>query len=52
LNGISKVIQIGSLAKKSAWDNPSVNRVYNDQGVSPTLNTCGGGGQIAADCCV
>ena len=41
---MNRVIQIGSATNKTAWDNPSCNRVYDKMGISPTLNTCGGGG--------
>lgn len=29
----------------SGWDNPSVGRVYDQKGLSPTLNSCTGGGR-------
>lgn len=38
-----EVVQIGNVSKPSAWDNPSVGRVYDTDGISPTINTAGGG---------
>ena len=40
---IMKVNQIGNLSERKR-DNPSQNRVYDDNGLAPTLNCCGGGG--------
>lgn len=39
-----KVIQIGNIVSTGNWDNPQIGRVYDSDGCSPTLNTCGGGG--------
>lgn len=40
-----KIIQVGNLRKgTSTFDNPQVGRVYSVEGLSPTLNTCQGGG--------
>lgn len=40
-------MQIGNIMKgASGWDNPSVGRVYDRKGLSPTLNSCTGGGRI------
>ena len=37
-------MQIGNIMKgASGWDNPSVGRVYDQKGLSPTLNSCTGG---------
>lgn len=41
---INEVKQIGNYETNSAWDNPQTGRVYAVEGLSPTLNTCGGGG--------
>lgn len=39
------VKQVGNIsASTGAWNNPQVGRVYDPNGCSPTLNTCGGGG--------
>lgn len=36
--------QIGNIsANTGSWDNPQNGRIYSTSGVSPTLNTCGGG---------
>ena len=40
---MEKIVQIGSIAN-GPWENPSVGRVYDQEGLSPTLNS-GGGGQ-------
>lgn len=38
------VKQIGTISKcEGNWKNPQVGRIYNADGCSPTLNTCGGG---------
>lgn len=39
-----KVRQIGNLVNTSKFKNPQRGRVYDPDGISPTLNTCGGGG--------
>ena len=37
--------QIGNIMQgMSAWDNPSVGRVYDKKYLAPTINTCSGGG--------
>lgn len=38
-----EVKQIGNYETNSTWDNPQTGRVYAVDGLSPTLNTCGGG---------
>ena len=38
-----KVIQLGNIVSTGNWDNPQIGRVYDSDGCSPTLNTCGGG---------
>lgn len=46
LNQDKKTMQIGNIMKgASGWDNPSVGRVYDQKGLSPTLNSCTGGGR-------
>lgn len=41
-----EIIQIGNIMKGvSAWDNPSVGRVYDKRGLAPTLNSSAGGGK-------
>lgn len=38
-----KTKQIGNvMADMSAWNNPSVGRVYDKEGLCPTINTCEG----------
>lgn len=37
------IIQVGNI-KESTWGNPQVGRIYSSEGISPTLNTCSGGG--------
>ena len=38
-----KVIQIGNHVEPKGFSNPQCGRVYSTLGVSPTVNTCGGG---------
>ena len=39
------VMQIGNIIENHGnWDNPQRGRIYNSNGISPALNTCGGGG--------
>ena len=38
-----KVIQIGNHVEPKGFSNPQRGRVYSTLGVSPTVNTCGGG---------
>lgn len=40
---MNEVKQIGNYETESTWDNPQTGRVYSADGISPTLNTCGGG---------
>ena len=38
--------QIGNvMSDMSAWNNPSVGRVYDKRYLAPTINTCSGGGK-------
>jgi DNA (cytosine-5)-methyltransferase 1 len=39
---MNEVKQIGNY-ETGTWDNPQTGRVYSSDGLSPTLNTCGGG---------
>ena len=40
----NNVKQIGNIANSnSSWSNPQTGRIYSAEGISPTLNTCGGG---------
>lgn len=46
---IKEIRQLGNVMDNmSAWNNPSVGRVYDKQGLAPTINTCSGGGQATA----
>ena len=38
-----KVIQVGNHIEPKGFSNPQCGRVYSTLGVSPTVNTCGGG---------
>lgn len=40
---MSKIIQIGNIFTRASFSNPTVGRVYSVDGLSPTLNTNGGG---------
>lgn len=43
---IKEIRQLGNVMDNmSAWNNPSVGRVYDKQGLAPTINTCSGGGK-------
>lgn len=40
----NNVKQIGNISEgNSSWSNPQTGRIYSAEGISPTLNTCGGG---------
>lgn len=39
----AKVMQVGNLRQGNGWDNPQCGRVYDTNGISPTLNTMQGG---------
>ena len=40
----NNVKQIGNISEgNSSWGNPQTGRIYSVEGISPTLNTCGGG---------
>lgn len=38
-----RCIQLGNIAVGKSWDNPQSGRIYSADGITPTLNTCGGG---------
>lgn len=40
---VAKVMQVGNLIQGNGWDNPQCGRVYDTNGLSPTLNTMQGG---------
>ena len=39
-----KIIQVGNIVKTGQFDNPQRGRIYDPDGLAPTLNTCSGGG--------
>ena len=40
----NSVKQIGNISNSNfSWSNPQTGRIYSPDGISPTLNTCGGG---------
>ena len=41
-----RCIQLGNIAVGKSWDNPQSGRIYSVDGLAPTLNTCGGGGNL------
>lgn len=38
-----EVKQIGNISDSSSWENPQTGRIYDSNGISPTINTCQGG---------
>ena len=38
-----KINQIGNIAEEKSFSNPQTGRIYSNNGICPTLNTCGGG---------
>ena len=38
------VIELFNIVTTGNWDSPQRGRIYSSEGVSPALNTCGGGG--------
>lgn len=38
------VKQVGNIVNTGNWDNPQRGRIYSAEGISPSLNCCGGGG--------
>ena len=39
-----KILQVGNIVKIGQFDNPQRGRIYDPDGLAPTLNTCSGGG--------
>lgn len=39
-----KIIQVRNIVNTGNWDNPQRGRIYSPSGISPALNTVGGGG--------
>ena len=39
----NKVIQLGNIVDERNFHNPQTGRIYDIEGIAPTLNTCGGG---------
>ncbi|WP_405341619.1 DNA cytosine methyltransferase [Fibrobacter sp.] len=39
-----KILQVGNIVKTGQFDNPQRGRIYDPDGIAPTLNTCSGGG--------
>lgn len=39
-----KIMQVGNIVKTGQFDNPQRGRIYDPDGLAPTLNTCSGGG--------
>ena len=43
---MNKIIQLGNIRDGTkAFSDPQTGRIYSMYGISPTLNTCQGGGQ-------
>ena len=40
----NRIIQVGNIVNTGNWDNPQRGRIYSPEGLSPALNTVGGGG--------
>lgn len=41
---VENIIQVGNIVSTGNWDNPQRGRIYSTEGISPALNTVGGGG--------
>lgn len=39
-----KIVQVGNIVSTGNWGNPQRGRIYSAKGISPSLNTVGGGG--------
>lgn len=39
----SEVMQVGNIMQEKNFANPQCGRIYSTKGLSPTINTCGGG---------
>lgn len=44
VNESASILQIGNIVETGNWNNPQRGRVYSQEGISPALNTVGGGG--------
>lgn len=44
LHEAPKILQVGNMVNTGNFEHPQRGRVYSPGGLSPTLNTCGGGG--------
>lgn len=40
---LNKIILLGNIQQEKHFKNPQIGRIYSVFGISPTLNTCGGG---------
>lgn len=40
----NRIVQVGNIVSTGNWDNPQRGRIYSPDGLSPALNTVGGGG--------
>jgi hypothetical protein len=40
----NQVIELGNIVHTGNWNSPQRGRIYSVEGISPCLNTCGGGG--------
>ena len=45
-----KIIQLGNIAEEKDFSNPQCGRIYDIEGIAPTLNTCGGATRAKGDC--
>lgn len=41
---VDRIVQVGNIVNTGNWDNPQRGRIYSSEGLSPALNTVGGGG--------
>ena len=41
---MNNVIELFNIVTTGNWQSPQRGRIYSVEGVSPALNTCGGGG--------
>ena len=44
-NKSNKIILLGNIQQEKHFKNPQIGRIYSVLGISPALNTCGGGGR-------
>lgn len=45
LEPTDRILQVGNVVDTGNFDNPQRGRIYSQEGISPALNTVGGGGQ-------